>query len=446
MSYTVEIVIVLFLIVLNGVFAMSEFALVSAKKIRLKQQVEEGDKRAIVALKLADEPTSFLSTVQIGITLVGILAGAFGGATIAEGFAAYLRNFPFLAPYSGGLSITLIVLIITYLTLVFGELVPKRIALNKAESIASYVAKPMYFISVLAKPLVIILSYSTEGVLRVLKVRKTTEPPVTEEEIKFMLEEGTEAGVFEKAELSMIEGVFDIGDRRVDSLMTHRNDIIALDMNDPTDENLRKMIGSGRSNFPAYERDLDSIVGMVSVKDVLAKLVESGTTNIRGSVTKPLIAPEAITVLKLLELFKETGVHIALITDEYGSIQGIITLHDIMEAIVGDVYSLGEPMEMQIVVREDGSLLVDGDTPVEKLKEVLSVDLFPEEEKGYYRTVAGMIMFILQRIPKTGDHIELNELRYEVVDMDGHRIDKVLITQVPVTPGIEYHTFQEDKR
>ena len=431
MSYTFEIAIILFLIALNGVFAMSEFALVSAKKIRLKQQAEEGDTRAVVALKLADEPTSFLSTVQIGITLVGIFAGAFGGATIAEELAAYLRHFPSLAPYSDGLSITLVVLLITYLTLVFGELVPKRIALNKAEPIASYVAKPMYFLSILAKPLVIILSHSTEGVLRVLRVRKITEPPVTEEEIKFMLEEGTEAGIFEKAELSMIEGVFDIGDRRVDSVMTHRSDIIALDLNDPADENLRKMTGSGRSNFPAYERDLDSIVGMVSVKDVLARLVESGTTDIRGSVTKPLIAPEAITVLKLLELFKETGVHIAIITDEYGSIQGIITLHDIMEAIVGDVYSLGEPVEMQVTVREDGSLLVDGDTPVEKLKDTLAVDSFPGEEKGYYRTVAGMIMFILQRIPKTGDHVELRGLRYEVVDMDGHRIDKVLITRVP---------------
>jgi putative hemolysin len=431
MSYIFEIVIVLLLIALNGIFAMSEFALVSAKKIRLKQQAEEGNTKATVALKLANEPTPFLSTIQIGITLVGIFAGAFGGATLAEELAAYLGEFPTLAPYSSGLSITLVVVVITYLTLIFGELVPKRLALNNAESIASAVAKPMFFLSVLAKPFVMILSYSTEAVLRALRIRKITEPPVTEEEIKFMLEEGTEAGVFERVELSMIEGVFDIGDRLVDSLMTHRSDIIALDLEDPTDENLRKMIGSGRSNFPAYEGDLDNVIGMVSVKDVLAKLVESGTINIIGSVTKPLIVPEAITVLKLLELFKETGVHIALITDEYGSIQGIITLHDIMEAIVGDVYSFGEPVEMQIVVREDGSLLVDGDTPVEKLKDTLSVDSFPEEEKGYYRTVAGMIMFILQRIPKVGDHIELRELRYEVVDMDGHRIDKVLITRVP---------------
>lgn len=434
MSYLFEIVIILVLIILNGIFALSEFALVSAKKTRLRQRADEGDTRAATALKLANEPTPFLSTIQIGITLVGILAGAFGGATIAEELAAYFTKFPTLAPYSDAFSITLIVLLITYLTLIFGELVPKRLALNNAELIASNVAKPMYFLSVAAKPLVIILSHSTEAVLRILRVQKITEPPVTEEEIKFMLEEGTEAGVFDKAELSMIESVFEIGDRRVDSLMTHRNDIIALDLDDPTDKNLQKMIASGRSNFPVYESDLDNIVGMVSVKNVMGKMVEGHTVNIRDPVSRPLFVPEAVTVLKLLELFKETGVHIALITDEYGSIQGIITLHDILEAIVGDVRSLGEPVETPIVVREDGSWLIDGDTPVEKLKEVLSITSFPGEEEGYYRTIAGLIIFILQRIPKTGDHIELKGLRYEVVDMDGNRIDKVMVMRVPAIP------------
>ncbi|HWR25859.1 MAG TPA: hemolysin family protein [Methanosarcina sp.] len=434
MSYFLEIAIVLILIALNGILSMSEFALVAAKKTRLKQRAEKGDTKAATALKLANEPTAFLSTIQIGITLVGIFAGAFGGATIAGGLANDLREFPALASYSDMLSISFVVLGITYLTLVFGELVPKRLALNNAESIASNVSKPMFFLSVIAKPLVIVLSRSTELILRMMKVRKTTGPPVTEEEIKIMLEEGTEAGVFERAELSMIEGVFDIGDRRVDSVMTHRSDIVALDLNDSTDENLRKMIESGRSNFPAYERDLDNIVGMVSVIDVLAGVVEEGTTDIRALVTKPLFVPEAITVLKLLESFKETGVHVALITDEYGSVQGIITLHDILEAIVGDIHSFGEPIEMQVVVREDGSWLVDGDTSIEKLKDALSVDSFPGEEKGYYRTIAGLIMFILQRIPKTGDHIELKGLRYEVVDMDGNRIDKVLITRIPLIP------------
>lgn len=434
MSYFFEIIIVLVLIVINGIFALSEFALVSAKKTRLRQRAEEGDERAASALKLANDPTSFLSTIQIGITLVGIFVGAFGGATIAEELASYLQEIPALAPYNDVLSITLVVLVITYLTLIFGELVPKRLALYNAETIASHVAKPMFFLSIIAKPLVFILSHSTETVLRLMKVRKTTGPPITEEEIKIMLEEGTKAGVFERAELSMIEGVFDIGDRRVESLMTHRTDIVALDLDDPVGENLRKMIESGRSNFPAYERDLDDVVGMVSVKDILAKLVESSTVNIRALVTKPLFIPEAITVLKLLESFKETGVHVALITDEYGSIQGIITLHDILEAIVGDVHTLGEPVDTQVVAREDGSWLIDGDTSIEKLKEVLSVDFFSGEKEGYYRTIAGLIMFILQKIPKTGDHIELRGLRYEVVDMDGNRIDKVMVTQVPENP------------
>lgn len=434
MSYLTEIIIVLVLIALNGIFSMSEFALVSARKTRLKQRAEEGDTRADVALKLANEPTPFLSTIQIGITLVGIFAGAFGGATIARGLAAYLGEFPALAPYSSGLSIIFVVIAITYLTLIFGELVPKRLALNNAESIASAVAKPMFSFSIIAKPFVIILSYSTEAVLRILKVRKITGPPVTEEELKIMLEEGTEAGVFEKAELNMIESVLEIGDRRVDSLMTHRADLIGLDLEDPTDENLRRMIESGRSNFPVYEGELDNIVGMVSVKKVLEKFVESGTVDLRALATRPIFVPESASVLRLLESFKETGVHIALITDEYGSIQGVITLHDILEAIVGEVRSLGEPVEAQIRVREDGSWLIDGDTPIEKLKDFLSVDSFPGEELGYYRTIAGLIIFILQRIPVTGDHIILEGLRYEVVDMDGNRVDKVLVTRVPLAP------------
>ncbi|MCX6697229.1 MAG: hemolysin family protein [Methanoregula sp.] len=434
MSYLFEIVIILILIVINGIFAMAEFAIVSAKKTRLQQRADEGDTRAAAALELVNEPTQFLSTVQIGITLVGIFAGAFGGATIAKGLSSYLNEFPALAPYSELLSILLVVLVITYLTLIFGELVPKHLALNNAENIASAVAKPMRLLSFITAPLVIILSHSTEAILRAMQVHKITEPPVTEEEIKIMLAESTEAGVFEKAELSMVEGVFDIGDRRVKSLMTHRSDIIALDLNDPLDENLRKMTQSGRSNFPVYEGNLDTIVGMVSVKDLLARMVDGGTPDIKASVTKPLFAPQALPVLKLLESFKGTGVHIALVTDEYGSIQGVITLHDILEAIVGDVHTLGEPVDTPVVVREDGSWLINGDTPVEDIKKILSVDSFPGEEQGHYRTIAGLILLILERIPKTGDHLEVGGLRYEVVDMDGNRIDKVLVMRVPTEP------------
>jgi putative hemolysin len=413
---------------------MAEFAVVSAKKIRLQQRAEGGDTKAAAALELAHEPTHFLSTIQIGITLVGILAGAFGGATVAKELAAYINEFPLLAPYSGILAITLVVIVITYLTLIFGELVPKHLALNNAETIASSVAKPMRLLSWIASPLVFILSRSTEAVLWIMRVKETKEPSVTEEDIKIMLEEGTEAGVFEKAEISMVESVFDLGDRRVESLMTHRSDVIALDLNDPATENVQKMIRSGRSNFPAYEGDLDHIVGMVSVRDVLAGMVEGGTPDIRAAVTKPLFAPEAIPVLKLLELFKGTGLHIALVTDEYGGIQGVISLHDILEAIVGNVHTFGEPVDIPIVVRDDGSWLINGDTPIEDIKKTLSVDTFPEEEQGHYRTIAGLILFVMQRIPKTGNYIEIGGLRYEVVDMDGNRIDKVLVTRVPAVP------------
>jgi len=434
MSFIFEIVFILVLILLNGILAMAEFAVVSAKKIRLQQRAEGGDTKAAAALELAHEPTHFLSTIQIGITLVGILAGAFGGATVAEELAAYFNEFPLLAPYSEILAISLVVVVITYLTLIFGELVPKHLALNNAETIASSVAQPMRLLSVIASPLVFILSRSTEAVLWVMRVKETKEPPVTEEEIKIMLEEGTEAGIFEKAEMSMVEGVFDLGDRRVESLMTHRSDVIALDLNDPVSDNLQKMIRSGRSNFPVYEGELDHIIGMVSVRDVLAGMVEGGTPDIRAAVTKPLFAPEAISVLKLLELFKGTGLHIALVTDEYGGIQGVISLHDILEAIVGNVHTFGEPVDIPIVVREDGSWLINGDTPIEDIKKILSVDTFPEEDQGHYRTIAGLILFVLQRIPKTGNHVQIGGLRYEVVDMDGNRIDKVLVTRVPMVP------------
>jgi putative hemolysin len=429
MTYLVEIIIILVLIVLNGIFAMAEFAMVSAKKARLQKRADEGDARAAAALEIAHEPTHFLSTIQIGITLIGILAGAFGGTTVARGVAVYLNNFPLLVPYSDIISITLIVLVITYLTLVFGELVPKHLALNSAEDIASAFAKPMHLLSVIASPLVFILSRSTEGVLRVIRVRERAEPPVTEEEIKILLEEGTDAGVFEKAELTMVEGVFDLAVRRTESLMTHRSDVIALDLKDPAEENLRKMTRSGRSHFPAYDGDLDSVAGMVSVKDVLARMVDGCTPDIRASVTKPLFVPGAIPILKLLELFKETGLHIALVTDEYGSIQGIITLHDILEAIVGDVRTLGEPVRTPIVVRQDGSWLIDGDTPIGDVRAAVTVDSLPGEEKGQYRTIAGLVLYMLQRIPKTGDVFDADGLRYEVVDMDGNRVDKVLVTR-----------------
>ncbi|WP_406661699.1 hemolysin family protein [Methanolobus sp. ZRKC3] len=431
MSYTLEIIVIVILILLNSIFAMSEFALVSSRRIRLRQKADKGDTGALAALEISKNLTPFLSTIQIGITLIAIFTGAFGGATIARGLSSYFTRFPALAPYSYALGISIMVVIITYLTLVFGELVPKRIALYRAEAIASRVAKPMRFFSSIARPLVVILSSSTDAVLRLLKVPKDYEPSITEEEVRVMLEKGTKNGVFERAELSMIKGVLKVGDLRVESLMTHRNEIIALDLEDKVDVNLQKMIDSGRSYFPAYEKDFDNIIGIVSAKDIMANIVESDIVDMKKHIKEALFVPETLLVLKLLEAFKENEVHIALIADEYGNIQGVITLNDVLEAIVGDVKSLGEPMEMpKIVMQKDGSWLIDGDTPIEKVKETLSLDSFPEEEDGYYYTISGLIMFILHRIPNIGNNIEVKGVKYEVVAMDGNRIDKVLAIRI----------------
>lgn len=431
MSYTLEITVIIILILLNSIFAMSEFALVSSRRTRLRQRADKGDVGAAAALEISKNLTPFLSTIQIGITLIGIVAGAFGGATIARDLSSYFAQSPTLAPYSYALGITIVVVMVTYLTLTFGELIPKRIALYRAEAIASRVAKPMGILSSIARPLVVILSASTDAALRLLKVPKDYEPLITEEDVRVMLEKGTKNGVFERAELSMIKGVLMVGDLRVESLMTHRNEIIALDLEDKVDVNLQKMIDSGRSYFPAYEKDFDNIVGIVSAKDVMANLVESDIVDMKKYIKKPLFVPETLLVLKLLEAFRENEVHIALIADEYGNIQGIITLNDILEAIVGDVRSFEEPVEMpQIVMREDGSWLIDGDTHIEKVKETLSLGSFPEDEDGYYYTIAGLIMFILHRIPSIGDQIEIKGIKYEVVAMDGNRINKVLATRI----------------
>lgn len=429
MLYVVEITIILVLIVLNGIFAMAEFALVSSKKTRLQQRADHGDAGAAAALELMNEPSSFLSTVQIGITLVGIFAGAFGGATVAREVGAWFFHFPLLSPYSDLLGITMVVIVITYLTVVFGELVPKRIALTNAETLASAVARPMRLLSIIGAPLVFIFSRSTDVILRILRIHDAAEPPVTEDEIKILLAQGTEAGVFEKAELSMVEKVFGLDDLRVDSVMIRRPGIVALDLHDPMEENLKKISRNGHTHFPVHEGDLDRIVGMVSVRDVLVEQINGGTPDIRDAVTQPLFISGSLPVLRLLELFKETGLHIALVTDEYGSVQGIVSLHDILEAIVGDVRTHGEPADTPVVLREDGSWLINGDIPVAELKTILSVKSFPGEDERQYRTLAGLVLFLLGRIPGTGDTAESGGLRYEVVDMDGNRIDKVLVTR-----------------
>ncbi|BAY91960.1 putative hemolysin [Tolypothrix tenuis PCC 7101] len=424
---TFEILIILVLIIANGVFSMSEMAIVSARKVRLQQLANQGDAKARAALKLAESPNQFFSTIQIGITLIGILTGAFGGATIAEKLAVYVKLIPFLAAYSQPVSFGLVVLIITYLSLIVGELVPKRLALNNPEAIAAFVAIPMRALAAIASPAVYLLSASTEMVLRVLGIRPSTEPQVTEEEIKILIEQGTEAGTFEEAEQDMVERVFRLGDRPVSAFMTPRPDIVWLDLEDSAEENREKMVDSAYSRYPVCQEGLDNVLGVIPVTDLLARSFKGEPLDLTVGLRQPVFVPESTRGLRVLELFKQTVTHMALVVDEYGVIQGLVTLNDIMSEIVGDVPADPSQDQPQAVQREDGSWLLDGMLPVEEFLEIFDMEEWQPDERGSYQTLGGFVITHLGRIPAAADHFEWQGMRFEVMDMDGNRVDKVLV-------------------
>lgn len=424
---TIEAIFILILILANGVLAMAEIAVISARKARLQQRADEGDEQASAALELANDPADFLSTVQIGITLVGVLAGAFGGATIARQISIWVAGFPPLAPYSSAIGVGVVVILITYFSLVLGELVPKRLALNNPERVATLVAAPMRFLSQLASPLVRLLSKSSTLVLRLLGAKPSDEPPVTEEEIKVMIELGTQAGVFAEAEQDMVQAVFRLGDRRVGTLMTPRTELVWLDLDDPMEENQRKILDSIHSRFPVAQGSLDHVVGVVQAKDLLASCMRGDAFTLNDVLCQPLFVPESMPALKVLEQFRESRVHTALIIDEFGGFQGLVTLFDILESIVGEIPDAGDLSELEVIQREDGTWLVDGMLPIDELKEIFHLGMMPGEERGYYQTVGGFVMASLGRIPAASDHFYWAGLRFEVVDMDGLRVDKVLI-------------------
>ena len=426
-SITIEILLLVLLIVANGIFSMSEMAIISSRKVRLQNMANQGNKKARVALDLAESPNRFLSTVQVGITLIGILAGAFGGATISEKLAENLDQVPLLAPYSQGLSFGLVVMAITYLSLIVGELVPKRLALNNPEVIAASVAMPMRAIAAFASPVVHLLSASTDLVLRILGIGPSTEPQVTEEEIKVLIEQGTEAGMFEEAEQDMVERVFRLGDRPVSALMTPRPDIVWLDLEDTAEENRKKMMDSANSRFPVCQGGLDNVLGIIPVTDLLARSLSGESLDLTVSLRQPVFVPESTRGLKVLELFKQTGIHMALVVDEYGVIQGLVTLNDILVEIVGDVPSADELDDPQAVQREDGSWLLDGMLSVDEFFKIFAINDFQGEHRGSYQTLGGFVITHLGRIPNAADHFEWDGMRFEVMDMDGNRVDKVLV-------------------
>ncbi len=436
-SITLEILLLVLLILANGIFSMSEMAIISSRKVRLQNMANQGNKKARVALDLAESPNRFLSTVQVGITLIGILAGAFGGATISEKLAKNLDQVPLLAPYSQGLSFGLVVMVITYLSLIVGELVPKRLALNNPEVIAASVAMPMRAIAAFASPVVHLLSSSTDLVLRILGIGPSTEPQVTEEEIKVLIEQGTEAGMFEEAEQDMVERVFRLGDRPVSALMTPRPDIVWLDLEDSPEENRKKMMDSANSRFPVCQGGLDNVLGIIPVTDLLARSLSGEALDLTVSLRQPVFVPESTRGLKVLELFKQTGIHMALVVDEYGVIQGLVTLNDILVEIVGDVPSADELDDPQAVQRADGSWLLDGMLPVDEFFKIFAVNDFQGEHRGSYQTLGGFVITHLGRIPNAADHFEWDGMRFEVMDMDGNRVDKVLV--VPAQTSSDLH-------
>jgi putative hemolysin len=428
MGIGTEVLVVFLLLLANGVFAMSEIAVVSSRKTRLQQRAEAGDHAAARALQLAEQPERFLATVQVGITLVGTLAGAFGGAAIAEPLAERLSYYPSVAEYAKPLSLGIVVLGITYLSLIVGELVPKQIGLNHPERIAALVAGPMDVVSRVARPLVWLLTTSTQLVLRLLRIRKPEEVPVTEAEIAVLLEQGTQAGVFEEEEQELVERVFWLGDQRVVSLMTPRHRIVWLDVNASVQEHRLAMVEHRYSRYLVCEGALDQVLGMVEVKDLwAAELSGQRVDDLRALLRQPLFIPETTRALHVLEKFRETGVHLALVVNEYGGTEGIVTLNDVLEEISGEMGRGQVAPAPPVVRRDDGSLLIDGSLSMEEFRELLDLEDRRIESREY-RTLGGWVFTTLGHVPRPGEHFAAGGYRVEVMDMDGNRIDKVLVS------------------
>ncbi|HUM64679.1 MAG TPA: hemolysin family protein [Chitinophagaceae bacterium] len=417
-----EILILAGLILLNGLFSMAEIALVSARKSRLEAQANKGDKKAGEALKLANKPETFLSTVQMGITVIGILTGIYSGEKITDNFAEYLSQWPALVPYSSGIATAIVVIIVTYFTIIFGELVPKRIGLSRPEYLAKASARPMRVVSLITHPFIWLLSKSSNVIIKIFGL-KPKDNQVTEEEIKAIISEGTEQGTIEETEQEIIERVFHLSDRNITSLMTHRSDIIWFGLNDTEEMIKEKITSEPHSVYPICENTIDDIKGVVAIKDLY---ISPDNVEFHNLMRPALFVPENNTAFQVMEKFKESKLHSCFIVDEYGSILGMITLNDILEAIIGD---LPQPdmEDYTILEREDGSFLVDAQIPFYDFLSRFEKAEWMNEGEQEFDTFAGFILHQLERIPKTGDKLEWKGFSIEIVDMDGHRIDKVMV-------------------
>jgi putative hemolysin len=428
MSPTAELALVFVLILLNGVFVMSEMAIVSSRKVRLQKLADKGNRRAAIALELAQDPHRFLPTVQVGITLMAILSGARGESAISHILSPLLEQW--LSPqYSEPIASIIAIATITYLTIVIAELVPKQLALNSPEKIASFVAEPINKIAGLSTPIIFALSGSTNFFVKLFGIKPSSEPEVTEEELKVMIETG---GIFEEAEQDMMEGILSLSDRKIGAMMTPRPDITWLDLEDSIAINCQKILDSEYSRLPVCEGELDKVLGIIHIADLLSQTLKGEELNLTTALRQPLFIPESMRGSSVLEQFKKFGTHLAIIVDEYGVVKGLVTMHDILEEIVGDINDINEtPEEPQIIKRDDGSWLLDGMLSIEDFLEQFEL---PESsiDRGNYHTLGGFAIMQFGKIPISGEHFQWLHLRFEIVDMDGKRVDKVLVNTVEV--------------
>ncbi|MFH1872371.1 MAG: hemolysin family protein [Pseudomonadota bacterium] len=433
-----EILLLVILILINGLFAMSEIALVTARRTRLARLAENGDGAATVAITLHDEPTRFLSTIQIGITSIGILNGIVGEAILAAPFAVWLYGLGFDQQASSIAATALVVVVITYVSIVIGELVPKRIGQINPEGIARLVARPMQFLALFTRPFVRLLSFSTDTILRLLGQHEQAAHGVTEEEIHAMIEEGSEAGVIERQEHEMVRNVFRLDDRQIGSLMIPRADIVYLDVERSLEENLQWIAASDHSRFPVCRGGLHEVLGIVNAKQLLNQKLKGGPTELATQLQPAVFVPETLNGMDLLEHFRASGMQMVLVVDEYGEVQGLVTLQDVLEAVTGEFKPRNQE-DAWAVQREDGSWLLDGLIPVPELKDRLELKAVPDEDKGRYHTLSGLMMWLLGRLPQTGDIAHWERWQLEVVDLDGKRVDKVLASRLPepAVPSID---------
>jgi putative hemolysin len=425
---TIYLIILLFLILVNGFLAMSELAVMSSNKTRLLRRAQEDNSNAAAALELARNPHRFLATVQIGITLVGVLSGAFGGARLAGSLAQRLSSLPYVGAYSQSVAMALVVGAITYLSLL-AELIPKRIAVSAPESIASAIARPMARLSTLASPLIRVLSVSTDYALKLMGFGQTKQAPVTEEEIRILMDQATAAGVLEEAEHDMVERVFRLGDRPVGAMMTPRKEVVWLEISETPEKTRRKIARYPYSRFPVGQKG-GSIQGVVHVRDLAVRCLAGKSFDLKASMHKPIFVHEGANAVKVLETFRQSGLQLAVVVDEYGTVEGIVTLTDILEAVVGDIASPESLDEPQIVPREDDSWLVEGMLPVDELVAFLHIPKLPGIDAGLFRTVGGFVMTHLRRVPSVGDSFQCCGYGFEVVEMAGRRVGRVLVKKI----------------